>query len=140
MPSRRTTVAPFPQRWLERVVSLLEDGGSKKVHWSLRAQMDWQQFGMAYEALDLCLRVLRTPGMVGQKIDNPDDPMTDPRDDTLCETWAFLCPHPQPDLKRPIYAKIGLHRSRSRINIYSMHTDNTGTLLKAIRSHRDKNS
>jgi hypothetical protein len=61
----------------------------------------------------------------------------DERDDTLCETWAFLCPHPL-RLKIPLYVKIALHRNRVHLVMISMHTDHTGKLLEAIRAFLKK--
>ena len=54
-----------------------------------------------WNAYDLCLQVLRTSGMLGEQVPG----MIDERDDTLCETWAFLCPHPL-QLPTPLYVKL----------------------------------
>ncbi len=45
-----------------------------------------------------------------------------------------LCPNPlgNPD---PIFAKIGLHQGRLHINLFSLHVDRSGKLLKAIRDY-----
>ena len=130
MPKKQTAVALIPKTWLDAVIAILESGDSGKILWTVTAQRDLTSVGLAftYEACDLCLEVLRTPGLHGERI--PD--MIDRNDKTVCETWAFLCPHPSGG-SSPIYVKIGLHQGRVLINFFSFHIDRSGKLLKAIR-------
>ncbi|QTN34149.1 hypothetical protein HZ994_18100 [Akkermansiaceae bacterium] len=87
-----------------------------------------------HEAYELCLQVLRTPGMLGEQIFD----MIDETDDTIADTWALLCPHPL-KLPEPLYVKIAVHEKRVHLTMISMHTDNSGKLLKAIRDYIKKN-
>ena len=87
-----------------------------------------------HEAYELCLQVLRTPGMLGEQIHD----MIDETDGTVADTWAFLCPHPL-KLPEPLYVKIAVHEKQVHLTMISMHTDNSGKLLKAIRDYMKKN-
>lgn len=131
MPAKKTTVAPLPQDWLDAVIPILERGDPASIFWTGRAQREMSAAGIQFnwDAYQLCLQVLRTPGMPGEQIPG----MIDERDDTLCETWAFLCPHPL-QLKIPLYVKIALHGSRIHLVMISMHTDHSGKLLEGIRA------
>ena len=131
MPARKTAVAPLPQQWLDAVIPILERGDPASILWTGRAQREMSAAGIQFnwDAYELCLQVLRTPGMLGEQIPG----VVDDRDDTLCETWAFLCPHPL-RLPIPLYVKIALHDSRVHLVMISMHTDHSGKLLAAIRA------
>lgn len=131
MPSQKTIVAPLAQAWLDAVISLLERQEAGTILWTARAEREMSAAGLGFkhEAFELCLRVLRATGMLGEQIYG----MVDESDNTTCETWAFLCPHPL-RLKTPLYVKIALHGGRARLVIISMHTDDSGKLLQAIRS------
>ncbi len=134
MPKKQTTVAPLPQDWLEAVIPILRNGDHNAIQWTGRAlrEMAAAGLGFKHEAYELCLRVLRTPGMLGESISG----MIDETDGTLCDTWAFLCPHPL-GISKPLYVKIALHQSRVLIHLISLHTDHSGALLAAIRKlHR----
>lgn len=135
MPAKKTVVAPLPQHWLDAVIPILERGDPASILWTGRAQREMSAAGIQFnwDAYELCLQVLRTPGMLGEQIHG----MVDERDDTLCETWAFLCPHPL-GLKIPLYVKIALHGSRVHLVMISMHTDHSGKLLGAIRAFLKK--
>jgi hypothetical protein len=126
----KQTAEPIPEPWLARVIHLLEQGDPKKIIWSGRALMDWQEFGMKHDAYALCLEVLRSPTPIGQQIHTMDDRI----DHSLCETWAFPCPHPC-NPKTYLYAKIGLHHGQLRINLFSLHVDLSGDLVAAIRTY-----
>ena len=135
MPARKTAIAPLPEHWLETVIRILERGDPESILWTGRALREMTAAGLEFKwnAYELCLQVLRTPGMLGEQIPG----MIDERDDTVCETWAFLCPHPL-RLPIPLYVKIALHGSRVNLVMISMHTDHSGKLLKAIRAHLKK--
>jgi hypothetical protein len=131
MPARKTAVAPLPQHWLDAVIPILERGDPAFILWTGRAQREMSAAGIQFnwDAYERCLQVLRTPGMLGEQIPG----VVDERDGTLCETWAFLCPHPL-RLPIPLYVKIALHGSRVHLVMISMHIDHSGKLLAAIRS------
>jgi hypothetical protein len=131
MPAKKTTVAPLPQHWLDAVIPVLVRGDPATILWTGRAQREMSAAGIQFNwnAYELCLQVLRTPGMLGEQIPG----MIDERDNTLCETWAFLCPHPL-QLKIPLYVKLALHGNRLHLVMISMHTDHSGKLLRAIQS------
>ncbi len=131
MASSKTTIAPLPEPWLASVIPILERGDPASILWTGRAQREMAAAGLEFKwnAYELCLQVLRTPGMLGEQIHG----MIDERDNTICETWAFLCPHPL-QLKTPLYVKIALHGRRLHLVMISMHTDHSGKLLQAIRT------
>ncbi len=131
MVARKTTIAPSPEPWLAAVIPILERGDPASILWTGRAQREMAAAGLEFKwnAYELCLQVLHTPGMLGEQIRG----MIDESDNTLCETWAFLCPHPL-QLKIPLYVKIALHGSQLRLVMISMHTDHSGKLLQAIRT------
>jgi hypothetical protein len=135
MPSPSSFVAPIPQRWLKRVTPLLADGDPKAILWTIAAQAELRMVGLRskQDAYDLCLQVLHNPGQLGECI--PD--MRDARDQTLCETWAFLCPHPL-KVATPLYVKIGLHANHLTLNLFSLHIDRKGTLQKRIEAYLAK--
>jgi hypothetical protein len=135
MAARKTTIAPLPELWLGAVIPILERGDAASILWTGRAQREMAAAGLDFKwnAYELCLQVLRAPGMLGEEIHG----MVDERDNTLCETWAFLCPHPL-QLKIPLYVKISLHDSQLHLVMISMHTDHSGKLLQAIRAFLKK--
>ena len=135
MPAKKAAIASLPQHWLDAVIPILERGDPASILWTARAQREMSAAGIQFnwDAYELCLQVLRTPGMLGEQIPG----MIDARDDTLCETWAFLCPHPL-QLKIPLYVKIALHSSRIHLVMLSMHTDHSGKLLEGIRAFLKK--
>lgn len=135
MSAKKTAIAPLPEHWLEAVIPILERGDAGSILWTGRALREMAAAGLEFKwnAYELCLQVLRAPGMLGEQIPG----MIDERDDTVCETWAFLCPHPL-QLPIPLYVKIALHCSRVSLVMISMHTDHSGKLLQAIRSHLKK--
>jgi hypothetical protein len=132
MPRKKTTVAPIPQGWLDAVIPLLREGSAEKIHWTGRAQRDMADVGLAFkhQAYELCLVVLTHACPIGEEIFG----MLDETDGSLCETWAFLCPHPLDDAEY-VYAKIGLHQGRLHINLFSLHADLSGGLKAAIRKY-----
>ena len=136
MPAKKTTVALLPQKWLDVVIPILELQDSKKILWTKRAELEMSSAGLNFkhEAYELCLQVLRTPGMLGEQIHD----MIDETDGTVADTWAFLCPHPL-KLPEPLYVKIAVHEKQVHLTMISMHTDNSGKLLKAIRDYMKKN-
>jgi len=107
------TIAPIPKRWKEPVIKALQTFNSAQIKWKLRAQTDWQQFGMNHDAYELLIKTLSSPiigkdeslGMLGAQ-----------------ETWAFLCEHPL-NPSTTLYAKIGLKEGHISIIIFSLHTD-----------------
>jgi len=135
MAASKTTIAPLPELWLAAVIPIIERGDPASILWTGRAQREMAAAGLDFKwnAYELCLQVLRTPGMLGEQIHG----MIDDRDNTLCETWAFLCPHPL-QLQIPLYVKIALHGSQLHLVMISMHTDHSGKLLQAIRAFLKK--
>lgn len=135
MAARKITIVPLPEHWLAAVVPILERGDPGSILWTGRAQREMAAAGLEFKwnAYELCLQVLRTPGMLGEQIHG----MIDERDNTHCETWAFLCPHPL-QLEIPLYVKIALHGNRLHLVMISMHTDHSGKLLQAIRAFLKK--
>ena len=137
MPRKKTTVAPIPQGWLDAVIPLLRDGAPGKIHWTGRAQREMAVLGLTFkhEAYELCLEVLRHHCPLGEQILD----MVDETDGSLCDTWAFLCPHPL-NASDYVYAKIGLHHGRLHINLFSLHVDLSGKLKVAIRTYLKRKS
>lgn len=137
MPARRKIkIAPIPEPWKAAVIPLLERGRQSDVIWTIRATSNWQDvdtFGFKESAHELLIRQLRIPGLLGD--DHPN--MQDTLDHSLCETWAFLCPHPQ-GVPTQLYAKIGLHQRRVRISLISLHIDLTRDLETAIAAYLKK--
>jgi len=128
--SRKHKIAPVPDAWKTAVIAILKKGGHADVLWTGRAQSNWQSIGdsgFKDEAHDFLIRQLRSSGLLGH--DHPD--MLDSLDHSICETWAFLCPHPQ-GFPTQIYAKIALHGQLIRINLISLHIDLTKELENAI--------
>lgn len=122
---RKKIIAIIPNRWLDLVIPLLDEGDPKAIRWTLTAEMDLPLIGLSSKqaAYDHVLQVLRTPNQPGEII--PD--MYDGLDQTLCETWAFLCPHPL-KVPTPLYVKIGLHQNQILLNLFSIHIDRKDTL------------
>jgi hypothetical protein len=75
------------------------------------------------------------PNQIGEII--PD--MRDGFDQTLCETWAFLCPHPL-KVPTPLYVKIGLHLNHIVLNLFSIHIDRKNTLSEEFAAYLKKRS
>ena len=137
MSASKTTIAPLPEHWLGAVIPILERGDPATILWTGRAQREMAVAGLEFKwnAYELCLQVIRTTGMLGEQVHG----MIDERDKTVCETWAFLCPHPL-QLKIPLYVKIALHGSQLHLVMISIHTDHSGKLLQAIRTFLKKKS
>ena len=120
MAASKTTIASLPEPWLAAVIPILGRGDPASIFWTGRAQREMAAAGLEFKwnAYELCLQVLRTPGMLGEQIPG----MIDERDNTLCETWAFLA----------------RHGGRLHLLMISMHTDHSGKLLKGIRAFLKK--
>ena len=132
---RKKIIAIIPKRWLDLVIPILEDGDPKAIRWTLTAEMDLPHIGLSSRqaAYDHVLQVLRTPNQPGEIIRD----MYDAFDQTLCETWAFLCPHPLKVLT-PLYVKIGLHQSHIVLNLFSIHIDRKQTLREEFAKYLNK--
>lgn len=132
---RKKIIAPIPRRWLDIVIPILDKGDSRAIHWTLTAEFDLPQIGLSNKqaAYDHILHVLRTPNQIGEII--PD--MRDKFDQTLCETWAFLCPHPL-KVPTPLYVKIGLHLNHIVLNLFSIHIDRKNTLSAEFAAYLKK--
>jgi len=121
-------IAPIPKSWIQDVIKILRSHDSERIAWTMRADLDWGQFGMKHDGYELLIKTLsqslvigsdESVGMLGAK-----------------ETWAFLCIHPiLPDKK--LYAKIGLKEGNMSIKIFSLHVDlQERKLEKAISAYR----
>lgn len=132
---RKKIIAPIPKRWLDVVIPILEDGDSQSIHWTLTAELDLPLIGLSCKqaAYDHILHVLRTPNQLGEII--PD--MRDASDQTLCETWAFLTPHPL-KVPTPLYVKIGLHLNQITLNLFSIHIDRSNLLSEEFAAYLKK--
>jgi hypothetical protein len=130
-------VAPIPARWAQPVIALLEDGDVEVIHWTLTAKQEFHHLGFATEAeaYDYCLTLLKTPGQIGECIVE----MRTNDTEVLCETWAFLGPHPLGSDK-PVYVKIGLHDDELELELFSLHIDRKGDLSKRIEAYLKKRS
>jgi hypothetical protein len=122
---RKKIIAFIPKRWLDIVIPILEEGDHQAIRWTLTAELDLPQIGLSCKqaAYDHILQVLRTPNQPGEIIRD----MRDKLDQTLCETWAFLAPHPL-KVPTPLYVKIGLHQNQIVLNLFSIHIDRKNTL------------
>lgn len=130
---KKSRVAPIPQSWLSIVLPILEDGDLAKILWSGRATQDWEDLApqsFKDDGHQLLTRVLSQPGVLGEPIYG----MTDKADQTSCDTWAFLCPHPA-GVPTQVYAKIGVHHGQLRINLFSLHVDLTKKLELSIAAY-----
>lgn len=128
-------ISLIPESWLRTVIPILRRGSDREIIWTKRASQNLSDIGIGFrfEAYELCLRVLQTPGVLGQEVHG----MIDKRDDSTCETWAFLCPHPL-EIPTPVYIKIALPMKRRDLFVISFHIDTKGTLLKAIQEYQQK--
>ena len=137
MPKKRVIVSLLPQYWLDSVIPLLEGGDPERISWTNRALKEMNSVGLGFkhEAYDLCLQILKSKATLGEQI--PD--MIDETDGTVCDTWAFLCPHPL-GIPQPLYVKIGLLENRVSMMFFSLHIDLKGSLENAIRAYTEKNS
>lgn len=130
-------VAPLPATWCQAVIHLLEKGASSQVRWTLRAQMDWQQFGLPYQAKECLVRTLRQPGIWGESVTGMTSLPGTPKGTKPPRVHGFLCPHPLGGSK-PLYAKIGLYQDHLTLDLFSLHIDLTGELAKRIAASQKK--
>jgi len=112
----------IPESWKSEVIKILNTGNNTLIDWTLRAQQDWQQFGMLYQAHNLLATRLKAADALGRQVFGMA---------SAAEVWEFLLPHPL-DSPVPLYAKIGLKGNRLSIKIFSVHIDLKGDLEKAI--------
>ena len=129
-------VEPLPQDWCESVIRILRKSAPAQIRWTLRAQMDWSQFGLPYQAHDLLVRTLSQPGLWGERITGMHALPSPPKGQKPPIVFAFLCPHPL-GISTLLYAKIGLHDGLLSIDIFSLHIDLSGELAKRI-AHAQK--
>lgn len=127
-------IAPLPTRWLKPVIQLLEEGDKNKIQWTLTARSESRllRFFNVNLAYDFCLQTLQDKGICGENIPDMRD-----QNQIICETWAFLCPHPQ-GFETPIYVKIGLLDNHLLLNLFSLHIDRSGKLAKSIADYEKK--
>jgi hypothetical protein len=112
----------IPELWKNEVVKILNTGNNTLIEWTFRAQQDWQQFGLPYQAhASLAVR-LKAADSLGRQVFGMAG---------AAEVWEFLLPHPL-NSPRQLYAKIGLKGDRLSIKIFSVHIDLKGDLEKAI--------
>lgn len=132
-------VGPLPSAWCEAVIRILAKGQPANIRWSLRAQQDWQQFGMTFQAYELLRHTLREPGIWGEKISGMVPLPNQPPCAGSQEIHGFLCPNPTGSPK-PLYAKIGLFANSITIDLFSLHIDLSGDLAKRIALARKKST
>lgn len=128
-------IEPIPPDWCESVVRILSKGSHPSIRWSIRATMDWQQFGLPYEALALIVKTLRQPGVLGERITGMQPLPGGPK--LPQAVYAFLCPHPL-GVPKPLYAKIGLFDDKITIDLFSLHIDLSGDLERRIAARLKK--
>lgn len=124
-------VEPLPQAWCDAVVRILSKGSSASVRWSFRAQQDWQQFGLPFQAHDLLMKTLRQPGIWGERVIGMAPLPNPPKGAGSQAVYGFLCPHPLGGPK-PLYAKVGLFANRVTLDLFSLHIDLSGELSRRI--------
>jgi hypothetical protein len=112
----------IPEIWKNEVIKILNNGNNTLIEWTYRAQQDWQQFGLPYQALTLLSLRLKAADALGRQVFGMAG---------AAEVWEFLLPHPL-NSPIPLYAKIGLKDNRLSIKIFSVHIDLKGELEKAI--------
>jgi hypothetical protein len=130
-------VEPLPRDWCESVIRILRKGDPVHIRWTLRAQMDWSQFGLPFQACELLLRILGNPGLWGERITGMLSLPGAPKGRKPPTVFAFLCDHPL-GLATPLYAKIGLHDDHLSIDLFSLHIDLSGDLASRIARARKK--
>lgn len=125
---------PIPRLWLTTVVEILQTHDPERIDWTDTALETWQLYGLEQDAYSLIARTLSAPEVLGHQVIG----MRDRRDQTYTDCWAFLCDHPW-DSPVPLYTKIGIHNTRIRINLFSLHVDDgSEKLQKAIAAYRKK--
>ena len=112
----------IPELWKNEVIKILNTGNNTLIKWTFRAQQDWQQFGLPYQALALLAFRLKSADVMGRQVFGMAG---------AAEIWEFLLPHPL-NSPIPLYAKIGLKNDRLSIKIFSVHIDLKGDLERAI--------
>lgn len=112
----------IPELWKNEVIKILNTGNNTLIEWTFRAQQDWQQFGLPYQAHALLARHLKPADTLGRQVFGMAG---------AAEIWEFLLPHPL-NSPIPLYAKIGLKNNHLSIKIFSVHIDLKGDLEKAI--------
>ena len=123
---------PIPRPWIAKVVEILRIGDRNQIEWTLTADQTWGQFGLEQQAYKLILETLEVEEILGHAVIS----MRDRLDGTYTECWAFFCNHPWGS-PIPLYTKIGIHHSRIRINLFSLHVDDGSEKLhKAIEVYR----
>jgi len=130
-------VEPIPAAWCDEVVRALSKGTTPNVRWSFRAQQDWQQFGLPYQAHELLIRTLRQPGIWGERVTTMIPLPNPPKGAGSQAVYGFLCPHPLGGQK-PLYAKIGLFANEVTLDIFSLHIDLSGELTRRIAQAQKK--
>lgn len=134
-----SNIEPLPGPWCEAVIRILSKGGPAQIRWTVRAQRDWQQFGMTQSAYALLATTLRHPGIWGERVPGmvpavPSRHITD-----LPVVYGFLCPHPLGSPK-PLYAKLGLYNDQITLDLFSLHIDLTGALAERIAKAQKRKS
>lgn len=124
-------VEPLPQDWCEAVIRILRGGAPAQIRWTLRAQMDWSQFGLPYQACEFLVSALQRPGAWGESVAGMMPLPGAPKGAQPPRVFAFLCQHPL-GLSTPLYAKIGLYDDHLSIDLFSLHIDLTSDLGKRI--------
>lgn len=127
-------IVPISQQWLDGVLPILREGDRTCIDWTYEAERDWGMFGIEQEAYEHLIRTLSAVGILGNAVVG----MRSSRDMTYLDAWEFLCPHPW-DGPRPLYAKIGIHRSRVTFDLISLHVDDGREILEtAIKIYNNR--
>jgi hypothetical protein len=128
---------PLPTAWCDAVMRILSKGTSPNVRWSFRAQQDWQQFGLPFQAHALLVKTLRQPGIRGERVSTMIPLPNPPKDAGTQVVYGFLCQHPLGGPK-PLYAKVGLFANKVTLDLFSLHIDLSGALAKRIAQTQKK--
>jgi hypothetical protein len=125
---------PIPTPWIAKVVEILQEGDTSRIEWTFTAEQTWGQFGLEQQAYELIIKTLQAREVLGHAVVG----MRNPVDLSYTDCWAFFCDHPW-NSPIPLYTKIGIHHSRIRINLFSLHVDDgSEQLQKAIAAYRKK--
>lgn len=128
-------IEPLPLEWSQTVIRTLHRNNPNEIRWTFRAKQDWQQFGQRHDAINLLIQTLSQPCILGERIVGMEPLPAPPKGAGNQTVYAFLCRNPLGGLK-PLYAKIGLFDNQITIDLFSIHIDLKGDLLKEIARYQ----